>query len=328
VKTADVLTAESVAVYPDVAFADPVRREFPIFDKASTWLSAAYFLNGDFDNPAVEARIKDAADQHDILDEFQKIESAAQAQKSASAPAPKDFEKYALTVDFAGEFGKRVENFYPLTLEEDVIASAHQMHKDASSDKLPVELFRAGAVDLVKAANEFGVQSHLIHDSVWAIGTERMPDFDHARAIAATRVWGGAEAVDVELYKDAADAAEADPTKIDECINLWLQLDDAHNVKYSRTVLDPYQAFYAGPDAQSIEKMARENVIIEDVLVPAAMLTLPTDKTIRQNFEKGAAAVIMEARKFACEYPQLASREIEKLSQSQRQDLLRILLKH
>ena len=61
VNDSDVITEESLTKFADVAFADTANREYPIFNKAATWLSYTYYCGTGTTNDKLENTIKQAA---------------------------------------------------------------------------------------------------------------------------------------------------------------------------------------------------------------------------------------------------------------------------
>ena len=324
VKTANTLVVEDLKGLQDIAFADPAAREYPVHTKAATWLSAAYCLGTDSDEKKMGI-IKAAADTWGISEDIDALEIAlASHVKAASEPVS----RYALTVDF-GEHGPGgTRNFYPINDPSEIAVAARNMTKGAADRTLPLEYFRAGSIELVKAAREMHMDMNDIHPRVLAIGEERLPDFDNALEIAELRKHAGVDTEGLELYKLAALGAQNEPQEIDKWLDLWLDLDHTYQVKYSSVLLpDPFVAFFAGESLAVIDKMATEMVLVGDVMIPKTVFAGVPSVRIEQHFSKSACVSIQEAQGVASATPHLATDKLASLSPSETKTLLEVLLK-
>lgn len=341
VKSAEVITSESLEEYSAAGFADKVNRRFPVFSKAATWLSAAYFLGNKLDDAAVLGSIKAAAASFDMEDDMKQLEGLfSPLEKQASEPAV----KYALTTDFGGAFGRDVQNFYPIHDFGSVIGSSELMLKDAGEEALPLEFLRVAAVNLLKAADEHGVPVEELHPKLQKLGTLRMPNFaGPMHAMYERKKYAGLPEAELQEYKDITEGAEAEFAKqafesmeetilsVDKWVDLWCELDREKNVKYA-TVTNPYEAFYQGITVAEFDKQAAENFFIGDIMVPTFELNSLDDSDLDAKFSKSDASVIKEAKS---RYRQGvtpiagngdASRELAKLDHQTQKDLLGLML--
>ena len=311
----------------DQAFLDMANRQWPSFNKEAAWLSAvAYLSNPRNRDEQLDGRMLKLASVQGITEDVDKlIHLFDDAVKSASQVPEK---RYALIVDFEGQGGRGVENFYPVNNYGEVLGSSAQLVKDASETGMPLELVRDAAVNLVKAAREYGVNVSELHRTVELLGTERMADVDHALAIADTREWAGVPPEGIALYKEAAEAVrDGSPEELEDAIACWLELDKLHQVKYARHILDPYQAFFSGEKISEIEKMASEVVLVGDVMIPKSVFGLPSETQLRQSFSKESAEKIMGLQKTASVNAADASRGMQDFNDDERRELLRLFLK-
>lgn len=312
VKSAAVIQKEDVDDRANVAFADPVNRLWPIYSKVATWCSAAdFFGKRIIGNEKVASNIRNAARIWEIEEDVAKVEEVFNSlEKQASSPD----KNYALVVDFGGEFGNsQPTGFYPINEYGEILTSAENMMKDASTGALPSEYFRTASVALVKAAREHGVHMDELHNRIVRYGTLRMPDFQKAaasieerrkdglsddKALEYTEILEGAEA---EFSKNASEGIETAVIANDKWVDLWCSLDREYDVKYAN-VTNPFDAFYCGQAVSDIEKMATTHLIISDILVPRGELTSLTDREIEQRFNAEDAETIKSAKQHCGTY--------------------------
>ena len=323
VEDADVLTPEYVSTLHKTAFADPSKREFPCHTKAASWLSAAYFFGSGLTNPPVEENIKSACKIHGV--DIEEIVAQKELILKEASETP-EFKTHALEVDFEGEDGRGVERYYSIKIASQVEDSARNLLNDFDAGKLPEDWFVRASREIVKAASVTGLPKERLHARIKAAGVDRVFDLDTALRMAETRAWAGVPFEGVELYKAAALGASEDPGNEDRWMTIWGDLDRTNLVKYSRTVLEPHRAFYAGPETAQIEKMAREVVVLEDVIIPKAVVTKPSEDSIRQRFNKQAAEVLLGMQKKACSDPFEASRLFHGLDKGDRSEFMKLLL--
>lgn len=310
----------------DQCFLNPQDRVGPIFNKAAAWLSAVAYLSGTR-TADLDARLMKAAAVQEITEDVEKLIGVFEsATKSASVAQHEPL--YALRIDFEGQEGRGVENFYPINNYGEVLGSSAALMKDASERGLPLELVREAALNIHKAAREYGVNTRELHRTVEILGQERLPDVDHAVEIAETRKWAGVADEGIALYKEAAEAARGGSDEdVEDAISCWLELDKIHGVKYARHILDPYQAFYSGETLEAVQKTASEVVVINDVLIPKAVFGLPSEKQLRQNFSKESAERLIGLQKEASTNPAICSASLARdFTHEERHELLQLLV--
>lgn len=326
VKSASELQPEELDALAVVSFASPAQREYPIHTKAATWLSAAYALGTFTEVPGyLQGRIKAAAEFHGISEDYEKLVAAFQNfNKKASEPTL----SFALTVDF-GEAGGNlgIQNFYPLNDEYDIVKSARVMLKDADEGRLPINYFRLAAKEVIKAAAAKSIPFDEFHPRIRAIGEDRFPDFEHALTCVGLRKSAGVDEEAVELYKAAALGARDEPEKIDQWLDIWLDLDATCGIKYAAAQPNPYEAFFAGDVMPDAEKVASEAVLVSSVMIPKSVLSGISEDVVRQNFKQATADVIVDAVKQAAEHPEIASGLLDTVDAENQAELLRVLLR-
>lgn len=324
VGTAPLMKPEDVSRLHKSAFADSKHREFPCHTKTAAWLSAAYFFGSNLENEPVGERIKSACAVHGI--DIAPFVALNEQVKSASAEIEPDIETHALTVDFGGEDGRGVEKYYPIKIASQVQDSSRALLNDYDAGKMPDDWFVRAAQSIVKAASATGLAADALHDRIKQAGVHRLFSLESALRMADARAWAGVPAESVELYKQAAQGAAQDPGNELQWMSLWDDLDRANHVKYSKLVPRPHAAFFAGPEVEQIEKLASEVVILEDVMIPKAVIAKPSEQSLRQRFTKQAAEKILEIQKVACQNPYDASRQFAELDGDTRKEFLKVLL--
>ncbi len=309
------LTSEDLAPLQKVAFADPGRREFPIHSKTATWLSAAYAMGIGMTDPALLERITKAAAVFGITEDVTKLEAAFQAQiKTASAPE----RRYALVHEGEG--------YFPINDAEEILESGRAIAKAARHRDLPILLARQSAMTLVKAARAAGIAEDLL-PGIRALGTDRLPNFDFAEVALGLRKAAGVTAEAMTLYRDLLDSAKsASAEEMDQFVALWADMDQANGLSYARGIPDPYASFYQdGEEAPDIDKLAAENVVIDDVMVPIMAIPVVSEDTVRKHFTKDAAEAIIGAQKITGTDPALATEAFAKLAAEDRRSFLGLL---
>jgi hypothetical protein len=331
VREADVITKEATENLSLVSFADIANREYPIFNKQATWLSAAYFYgSGGKDTSRLMGRIKKAAATHGIIDDIEVMEQALETRTKEASYVPEYAnESYALVLDFNGHNDRGLERYYPINNFSETIDSATQMAKDATDGRLPINYLRDASIDLVKAAKAQGVDSNQIPDRIWNLGTERLVNYDAALDVADQRKWAGVPDAGIELYKDVVKSAMEHGGDTEQWIECWNNLDMIHNVKYSSTIIDPYQAWYSGESIDNIKAAAESNVIVHDVAMPVdAFLSIPRDQ-IDLHFDETASGALHTLQKKASEGDiHFVNENVLELSKSQQKKILDLAVAH
>jgi hypothetical protein len=328
VKQANQMNEEDVAGLRSIAFADILNREFPIHTKEATWLSAAYAKGLDGIRPKVYERIKAAAKKHGISEDLDYMESKMdETVKSASQSGPKKklHEDFALTIDFEGDVG--VKSYYPIKNAAQTVDSSMRLMRDEKDGRIPIEIVKSAAVEIVKAAKVQGVFDDQLPQRVWSLGAERVPDFDKAAQVAEQRRWVSDISEEaINLYKEVVKSASEDSVdNIDRWVECWNHLDKLHNVKYSSVIIDPYQAFFSGEKVDNLKRASEENIILQDVLVPVGVFTNLPKETIEKHFNKYAAETIIELQKKASENTEEANKGFGAFTETQTRTLLKLL---
>lgn len=335
VKSAHVIQPAELATVHEVGFADRTNRQFPVHTKAACWLSAAYYFGNQGDDPRIVETIKQAAAAHGIAEDVDALETEfAQIKQAAAEP----ISRHALTVDFGGAHGLDTQSFYPLNTRDDVYESASIIDRDLVDGRLPIDLAKAASRELVKAAREFGVPQDDISPRVYALGDDRLPDFDNLRFELGLRKRAGLNTEDYEMIVDGAEAefkqGEYDDmlTCMDKWASLWLDLDASNDVRYGDQFMDPYTALYSGAKVAAVDALAQQSVFINDVLVPGAEVALLRENQIKAAFTPEAAQTILEMQDAYTKAPSSAGAEMTQkaasLAKEDQAELLNMLLNH
>lgn len=313
VASAPVITKDSLVKMAHVAFADPATREFPCFDKVSTYLSYAYLRGASCENPKVESKLRKAAQAFGISAEFEKIDTALNSVKQASAPTP----NFALP---AGSVKDMNFNLYPINSREEIEHSAHQLLNDRS--RMPVGAYYKAATACVKAAAAHpGTQ---LPQRIAIAGEERFPDFEYATKIASNRRFVVKDPEVLALYADLVKAAEStSEVSPEDFAQLWVELDTTAGVKYANGIVDPYAAVFSGPTKAEVEKAAGEFAFVAEAPVPVSTLRSISEESLRQRFAKTTADNVIEWRKMAAAD---ITTKVAALERSVQRELLRLAL--
>lgn len=269
VANAPIPSASSLEKKAAAAFADPARRLLPITDNVATFLSAINL----FAEPAnfsadVFDRVKEACDFHGISEEVAPYADlfADRFEKSASeAVAPAG--RFAIDTELDGQRYQLL----PINDAYEVSESAEHLAKMASDGRIHFIQFASAAREIVKAAADHNA-SGLPH-IVLRVGVDRMPNMEKA----AKLIEGRAELAtgDVEAVKAAyADAlTDEDPVSamnkiaaIDTSVGIRHRYDNAARLPL------PSDIVFSGPLVSAVEKLAMEQAVIGNVLVPLTAL--------------------------------------------------------
>jgi hypothetical protein len=268
-------TAESFEKCAAAAFADPERRLLPIRDKVSTFHSAIdLFANfGDYTADAFE-RVKSACAFFEIEDAVAPYaELFADSFEKQASEAVVPVGRFAIDQEINGTRYQLL----PLNDAQDVRDSAHELAKMASESRIHFLTLFPAAQQIVKAAEELGVDG--VPSLINRMGMERCADMDKAASYIQGRekFAKNANTVTVKAEYDAI-LAEAKSGEISPwlCMQKIAALDDAVGIhcRYNEAspVMNPAEIVFSGPLVCEVEKAARLNVAIKDILVPLSVV--------------------------------------------------------
>jgi hypothetical protein len=279
------LDHESVATLPAHAFADPLRREFPLDEPGHTFLSYAYAKLAGVNNGVLLHTIRRAGELQGIAADLDQLD-AGLFTKLASAPvAP----HYALILDFGAgvktaatrrEQEGGLQGFYPLNSADETATSAHQLGNDFL--RLPRDLFAQGAREVVKAALEQQVPRTQIPLRIWSYGEERVPNWDivYEQAEKRARLTGD------ELYRELTLSAQdqADEDTWFKYATLWHQADVLNGVPLHPDVdLDAFQIFGSGVTKAAEAAALDEWCLLEGQPIPRKALAAIPESELRKR---------------------------------------------
>lgn len=258
-------SAEQFSKKASAAFADPVRRLLPVTDKVATFHSALdLFAHADDYTEDVFSRVKAACDFHGISDEVAPYaELFADKFEKSATELPVQEGRFAIRETLNGTDYRLL----PLNDADEVSESAHELAKMAADNRIHFLTLQPAAVEIIKAAGEFGVTD--IPEMLWRIGAERTHNADRAATLVAGReeMAKSANKADLKAAYEEAVATE-DPG---EAMRKIAAIDDAAGIRYhykSAHVLLPSEIVYCGPLVSEVEKVASEHVMVNDVFIP------------------------------------------------------------
>lgn len=298
------VTSEETDGLNSVAFADQYNRAYPCHTKSACWQSAAWYAGNHEDAPHVKANIEKMAAFHGIEKDVQAVFNCFESEFNKVAHTEIVEEpQYALSLDFGGDFGRGVQNHYPINSYNEVIRSGEAAAEDYVGSMLPMPIMRKVASSLMKAANEYQVPAEEMPAVVCRFGIQRLPDPYAAQVLVGIRKQANV-AIDpyIELISTLQDAM----TKIashEDAIALadvaaaeMFDLDYDNGIRYSNRMPNPYDIIFTGPTLSDMEKFAANTVDILNVPVPVADFLNLSDEKIDAVFSQKLGAVIKEAK--------------------------------
>lgn len=310
----DVFDAPATSHLKSAAFAGATRNH-PCYDRVSTYASAVNLLASGEQSSGTYERIKVAARVHGIEDDL------AAAERALGTPVVEPvLEKAACALSV--DMGDTHLDLYPTGSLYDLEESARGLQRDILDNRIPIDWAKEAAEHIVEAAKTYSDAS--LPDSVVELGTPRLPDLEKAASVDSFRSRRlGLSTEDAEIFSDLVKAAAEDPDALPAIVELYTELDSRLQIKYSSVIPNPYTVFYGGASLDSIEKLASEVVVIDDVLVPLAVVATVKPSRIKAAFRKEAADMLLEVIK---EPAAIASIKLAKLEPGVRSEFLDLLL--
>ena len=239
------------------SFADQAAREFPIDTPENTFLSYAYCKAASVDSAALVQNIKQAAARHNV--NLEEVDAAFAVKEASNEEKAKNF---AVTID-TGDNG--VKFYYPLHNELAIEKSARELAEDF--DRIPLEAFRHGALNLVKAAKAKNMPIDALPHRIRYTGAHR--EFNYKFASQAVRQRKKALGEDAAaIYGEIVKSASVDVEHVNDYVNLFIEMDEMNGIKYAAEMLNPYEAFFSGHDIDEIEKTANAYVVVSEAPIP------------------------------------------------------------
>jgi hypothetical protein len=175
------------------------------------------------------------------------------------------------------EIGGTRYQLLPLNDAQDVQDSAHELAKMASESRIHFLSLVPAAQHIVKAAEELSV--HNVPPMINRLGLERCADIGKAELNVQGRE-KFAKSLDQVVVKAeyASIIAEAKSGEITPwaCMQKIAALDDTIGIRCryneSAPVMNPAEIVFSGPLVREVEKAAKDNVAIKDVLIPLSVV--------------------------------------------------------
>jgi hypothetical protein len=268
----DASRSEQVKSLHQSSFADTASREFPIDTPENTFLSYAYCKAASIHDESITRNIKQAAQRH-VID----LSSVDEALLKKEASADETAKKFAISLDTGAQ---GVKFYYPLHNELAIEKSARDLAEDF--DRIPLEAFRHGALNLVKAAKAKGMHIDTLPHRIRYTGAHR--EFNYKFASQAVRQRQKALGDDAAaIYGEIVKSASVDVEHVNDYVNLFMEMDEMNGIKYASEMLNPYEAFFSGHDIDEIEKTANAYVVVSEAPIPIEEFTeLATDKVEKE----------------------------------------------
>jgi hypothetical protein len=260
--------SEQVKTLHQSAFANPAAREFPINTPEHTFLSYAYCKAAAIQDETLTGNIKQAAVRHGI--DLTNVDQALFKKEASAADKAKQF---AVSIDTGAQ---GVKFYYPLHDDLAIEKSARDLAEDF--DRIPLEAFRHGALNIVKAAKANGISIDTLPHRIRYTGAHR--EFNYKFASQAVRQRQKALGEDAAaIYGEIIKSASVDVEHVNDYVNLFMELDEVNGIKYATEMLNPFEAFFSGHDIDEIEKTANAYVVVSEAPIPINEFTeLAADK--------------------------------------------------
>jgi len=305
------------------AFADVHRRLLPISTKSAAFHSALnIFAHMDDFSEEVFGRVKEACAHFGIEDDVAPYVDlfADEIEKSASEDVFPEG-RFAINTSIGGE----TFQLLPLNDREDVVSSSFDLAKMASDNRIHLLMLVPAAREIVKAAAEYKVTG--LPDIIVRFGEERFPDSDVSKTLIAGRHLlckdASIRATLAADYQEAVSDIAADP---DGAMQKIAAIDYAAgiqpNYKVNAHTPTPFDIVFSGPLDTEVEKVATENVMVKDILVPltAIQRIAPLDA----NFKLSKSAAESFAKIRECDDARDLSLTIEHWADNDQRTLLRL----
>lgn len=251
VKQADVSLMASPSELPKEAFAIESKRLYPMFDKASTWLSSRYFTKSAKGIPeptrtAVGNKLKKACSAFGITWPKEKAKEVVKLAES----------DYALVDEHNGRKILR----YPINTKENVEASIYKFSSEYAL--YPPDWRKKAAERLLEKAGEYGIKFGP-KDSVskYACRTKSLETIKTAMKLRSRYTTSDEFS---QLYRDIIEkSAQEDPETLVSAIDI---LDRSSGLAryWDHGISDPYLSVYKQAEE---EKVPEKDVLVEDVVL-------------------------------------------------------------
>lgn len=302
VYNADVITPGECSALADVAFADPNTRSFPCHTKAACWESAAYFAGRGMEDDNVKENIEKMASIHGIEDDVKAVFDHFESEyaKEASSEEEPEEKKYALSIDFEGEGGRDVVNYFPINNQIECVMSSEKAAAAFRANTLPLPMLFKAANMIVAAAED----PNELDPAIASLGTPRFPDPNAFEYMLNMRKYAGVR--DLSPYEEIArviDSTLEKAASVEEAIELAasaaneVYLNDLNNgIHYKNGMEDPFSMVFTGPRLSELDEFNASTVKVAGVRVPVTDFLNLRDDDIERIFSKGIQGTIKAAK--------------------------------
>lgn len=252
VKQADISLMAKQSELPKEAFALESKKLYPMFDKASTWLSSRYFTKSAQRIPlptrtAVEGKLKKACSVFGVEWPREKVKEQVKLAES----------DYALVEEFNG---KKIVR-YPVNTKESAEASIQRFSAEYSL--YPPDWRRKTAEILSKKASEYGIKTNKKEPvNKYSCQTKSLEVIKTAMKLRSK--YTKSEEFS-QLYRDVIEkSAQEDPETLVGAIDV-LDRSSGLSRYWDHGIADPYLSVYK--EAEEEKQDSAEDVKVEDVKV-------------------------------------------------------------
>lgn len=320
-KDASVMLPDELAALSGSAFADPVRRLHPIHTKFAALMSGIYLASQGVLSTSPEGEaVKRACEIFGVWEDVERASELLSNTKSAAAEAiAPEAPSYALMVKEAD-----VPGYYPITSAMQVQDSARALANDFAAGKIPTLWFKDASVAIMGAAARFGLDRDEVFGDVADAAEDRIIDIPRAHSLIEMRKFAGVPSDALGVYHQIVDALDREAGMVDTGVALIEQLDRSFGVKYAGVQKHPWLVIHCGPTLAEIEKAAHTNVVVSDVLVPAASFGKIDQNEISMRMGRDVAGLCLNAIKLASSAPAEASKIVGSLAPEVQRELLEL----
>lgn len=261
-------TSADVEKNASASFADASRRLLPVHNPVAAFHSALDLMAHPEDyTEQIFDRVKKACSLFGITKDLEPYVEffAGKIEKSAATSEP--LVNYAIDE----KFGDRDYQLFPIDTEEQIKDASYKLVNMAFENRLPYPFFYKAACRVYKAAENLNIVDD-VHLQIAEAGVDRLIDKNLTLEKLAGRE-RFARFGDPELVREQYEEA-VNETCVDKMICKIAAVDLVagvpHKFRATAHVAMPHAIVKTGPLVSAIEKAARENVSIDDVLIPLA----------------------------------------------------------
>lgn len=310
------------------AFADAKHREYPINNKANTWLSTAYFysqgmqkISSEADRNLIANNLSMASAVYDIDNDIKEIFSVLKTSNDLVKKANVSESKYAISLTD----NDSLRQYLPINTSEEIINSAYELN--SFKEKISPYIFKQACKNIIKQANALHLDLEYLPNEIKESEKEYVFNYKLAKQFADNRF---AQTKD-PLYNEIVEFIKEASEDLDDDLYLYANelhnLDIAHKLPKSNSFLDdPFKMCFNGEELNK-KKFAKANsIIICNIDIPSTEILNDNVKDKVKNYfgTKTASEIIsiLDSKKSNSEI----SKDLNKFASSIQYDFLRLLL--